>query len=137
MCTFVILSVSRCLTFPALPEVVLTRGQFQFLPSGQYGLCFGYCFSGPLTLCSHHGQVTLRGACFQESLVIRLKLSVASPIYPWVTATRTTKWCPKGTISVPSVFLSVLRFCQKQYQPKAVMSITLPFEKNMQWGKPH
>ena len=30
----------------------------QFLPSGQYGLCFGYCFSGPLPLRSHNGQVT-------------------------------------------------------------------------------
>ncbi len=47
-------------------------GSPQFLPSGQYGLCFGYCFSGPLPPCSHHGQVTLRGACFRESLVIRL-----------------------------------------------------------------
>ncbi len=35
-------------------------------------LCFGYCFSGPLPLRSHHGQVTLRGVCFQETLVIRL-----------------------------------------------------------------
>ncbi len=30
----------------------------QFLPSGQYGLCFGYCFSGSLPLCSHNGEVT-------------------------------------------------------------------------------
>ncbi len=30
----------------------------QFLPSGQYGLCFGYCFSGLLPLCSHKGEVT-------------------------------------------------------------------------------
>ncbi len=26
-------------------------------PSGQYGLCFGYCFSGQLPLCSHNGEV--------------------------------------------------------------------------------
>ncbi len=30
----------------------------QFMPSGQYGLCFGYCFSGPLPLRSHNAQVT-------------------------------------------------------------------------------
>ncbi len=30
----------------------------QFLPLGQYRLCFGYCFSGPLPLRSHKGQVT-------------------------------------------------------------------------------
>ena len=31
----------------------------EFLPSGQYGLCFGYCFSGLLPLRSHKVQVTL------------------------------------------------------------------------------
>ncbi len=76
----------------------------QFLPSGQYGLCFGYCFSGPLPLCSHNRQITgyaCYGACLRESLVIRsyseigqihilaLKLSVAQPVYLWVTATVT------------------------------------------------
>ena len=29
-----------------------------WLPSGHYGLCFGYCFSGPLPLSSHKKQVT-------------------------------------------------------------------------------
>ncbi len=33
----------------------------QFLPTGQYGLCFGYCFSGPLPLRSHKEQVTFSG----------------------------------------------------------------------------
>ena len=33
----------------------------QFLPSGQYGLWFGYCFSGPLPLRSHKEQVTFSG----------------------------------------------------------------------------
>ena len=28
-----------------------------FPPSGQYGLCFGYCFSGPLPLCSHFNRL--------------------------------------------------------------------------------
>ncbi len=40
----------------------------KFLPSGQYGLCFGYCFSGPLPLRAHHGH--LRS-------ILALKLSVA------------------------------------------------------------
>ncbi len=36
----------------------LTHVDFlQFLSSGQYGLCFGYCFLGPLPLRSHKGQV--------------------------------------------------------------------------------
>ncbi len=30
----------------------------QFLPAGQYGLCFGYCFSGLIPLHSHKEQVT-------------------------------------------------------------------------------
>ncbi len=68
-------TVSRCLIFPALLEVN-TRGFLQFLrgdikisvilwcrplPTGQYGLCFGYCFSGPLPPRSHIGQSTFRG----------------------------------------------------------------------------
>ena len=51
--TFVRHIASSCLTFPALHEVA----SLQFLPSGQYRLCFGYCFSGPLPLRSHNGQV--------------------------------------------------------------------------------
>ncbi len=102
--TFVRHTLSRCLTFPALPEVARPSGQVaftQFLPSGQYGLCFGYCFSGPLPLCSHHGQVTLRGACLRESLVVRLYSEIGqihlsieaqcgTPVYLWVTATLLT-----------------------------------------------
>ena len=34
----------------------------QFLPTGQYGLCFGYSVSGPLPLRSHKRQVTFYGA---------------------------------------------------------------------------
>ncbi len=70
-------TASRCLTFPTLPEVTWSCGHvlanrrccyinklthvasIQFLPAGQYGLCFGYCFPGPLPLRSHKGQVTL------------------------------------------------------------------------------
>ncbi len=33
----------------------------QFLPMGQYGLCFGYSSSCPLPLCSHKEQVTFSG----------------------------------------------------------------------------
>ncbi len=45
--------------FPALPEVTCVTwaksksthvASLQFLPTGQYGLCFGYCFSGPFPL---------------------------------------------------------------------------------------
>ncbi len=45
----------------------------QFLPSGQYGLCFGYCFTGPLPLCSHNGEVTFHGACFRECPLPEIK----------------------------------------------------------------
>ncbi len=80
---------THCKTHVAFP---------QFLPSGQYGLCFCYCFSGPLPLRSHHGQVTLWGACFRDSLVIRLYSGIGqihlsiegqggTPVYLWVTAT--------------------------------------------------
>ena len=69
------------------------------LPSGQYGLSFGYFFSGPLPLRSHFNSPPF-GVCFRESLVwidytqkltrsiLALKLSVALPIYLWVTATQ-------------------------------------------------
>ncbi len=41
---------------------MLTHVAFlQFLPSGQYGLCFGYCFSGPIPLRSNKEQVTFSG----------------------------------------------------------------------------
>ncbi len=68
------------------------------LPSGQYGLCFGYCFSGPLPLLSDFNSPPF-GVCFRESLVLidytqkstrstlELKPSVAQPVYLWVTAT--------------------------------------------------
>ncbi len=78
--TFVRHSVSRCLIFPALPEVAKvtwakltnhTIGFLQFLPTGQHGLCFGYLFSGPLPLRSHIDSPPF-GVCFRESLVIRL-----------------------------------------------------------------
>ncbi len=36
---------------------VNTHGSPQFPPSDQYGLCFGYCFSGPLPLRSHYNRL--------------------------------------------------------------------------------
>ena len=67
---FVRHTVSRCLTFPALQELTWSRGQVlanrrqpsfpPVLPLGQYGLWFGFWFSGPLRLHSHYGQVTFR-----------------------------------------------------------------------------
>ncbi len=63
-------SVSRCLWFPAIGS----RGHFwtfQFLPTGLHGLCFGFCFAGPLPLRSlTHGP--LFRVRFGESLVFRL-----------------------------------------------------------------
>ncbi len=67
MWTFVGHTVGRCLIFPALPgvarvtwldwashrhckSIVNTIGFLHFLPTGQHGLCFGFCFSGPLPL---------------------------------------------------------------------------------------
>ncbi len=46
-------------------------GAFHILPTGLHGLCFGFCFSGPLPLHSlSHGP--LSRVHFGESLVIRL-----------------------------------------------------------------
>ncbi len=70
---------------------------FQFLPTGLHGLCFGFCFAGPLPLRSlTHGP--LLRVHFGESLVIdytqkstistlAVKLSVSAIIYPCWTAT--------------------------------------------------
>ncbi len=79
--TFVRHTVSRCLIFPALPKVTRSRGQIKskvntlgfllFLPSGQYGLCFGYFFSGTLPLRSHFNSPPF-GVCFRESVIFRL-----------------------------------------------------------------
>ncbi len=73
------------------------------------GCALAFVFSGPLPLRSHHGQVTLRGACFLESLVIRLYSEIGqihlsieaqcgTPVYLWVTAaldTYAAKTCEK------------------------------------------
>ncbi len=50
---------------------VSTIGFLQFLPTCLHGLCFGYCFSGPLPLRSLINGPPI-GVRFRESLVIRL-----------------------------------------------------------------
>ncbi len=52
-------------------RVANKMGSFQFLPTGLHGLCFGYCFSGPLPLRSLINGPPI-GIHFRESLVIRL-----------------------------------------------------------------
>ncbi len=50
---------------------VIIFGTYHILPTGIHGLCFGYCFSGPLPLHSLlHGP--LSRVHFRESLVVRL-----------------------------------------------------------------
>ncbi len=77
--------------------VILNIGTFHILPTGLHGLCFGFCFAGPLPLRSLTYGPLLR-VHFGESLVIdhtqkstisilAVKLSVSAIIYPWWTAT--------------------------------------------------
>ncbi len=67
--TFVRHTVRKCLIFPALPEVAKVKSKSihvtssSSLPTGQYGWCFCYCFSGTLPLCSHLRQSIFRGLC--------------------------------------------------------------------------
>ncbi len=70
----------------------------QFLPSGQYGLCFGYCFSGPLPLRSHIEQITFSRPFLgvpslldytgnrPEPSLIALKLSVSTRLQSYLTS---------------------------------------------------
>ncbi len=62
--------MSRCLCFPAT-GVTWSVWTFQFLPTGLHGLCFGYCFSGPLHLRSLTNGPLFR-VRFGESRVVRL-----------------------------------------------------------------
>ncbi len=85
--TFVTHTVSRCLIFPTLED----------LPTGLHGLCFGFCFAGPLPLRSlSHGPFSR--VHFGESLVVRLYSEIdhihlssesqcVSHLYPRWTAT--------------------------------------------------
>ncbi len=51
-------SGSDLITWASFHHKLTHIASLQFLPSGQYGMCFGCCFSGPLPLRSHKGQVT-------------------------------------------------------------------------------
>ncbi len=62
----------------------------QFLPSGQYGLCFGYCFSGPLPLRSHKEQVTFLGPFLGVPSLLRLHLKSARTILALKLSVTTT-----------------------------------------------
>ncbi len=72
-----------------------TRGFLQFLPSGHNGLCFGYCFSGPLPLCSHLNSPPL-GVCFRESLVFNRLHSEINQIHLSIEAQCGTACLPMG-----------------------------------------
>ncbi len=52
-------------------QLPIKIGTFQFLSTGLHGLCFGYCFSGPLPLRSLTNGPLFR-VRFGESLVVRL-----------------------------------------------------------------
>ncbi len=57
---------------------VVNLDSFQFLPTGLHGLCFGCCFSGPLTLRSLTNGPPI-GVRFGESLVVRLYSEIDQP----------------------------------------------------------
>ena len=61
------LQAGACIFLPfRMPIYVTAIGShilpLQFLPAGQYGLCFGYFVSGPLLQHSHNRQATSYGA---------------------------------------------------------------------------
>ncbi len=74
-------------------HVLINIGTFRFLPTGLHGLCFGFCFAGPLPLCSLSQGPLLR-VHFGESLVI--------------------DYTQKSTISTLAVKLTV---CQPSFTP--------------------
>ncbi len=80
----------------------------QFLPSGQYGLCFGYCFSGPLPLRSHYNSPPL-GVCFRESLVFRLHSDIGQ-IHLSIEAQCGTACLPMGDCHKVTLHLCRLDF---------------------------
>ncbi len=91
------------------------EASLHFLLSGQYGLCFGYCFSDPLPLRSHKGQVTFLEPFpgvpthldYTQKLaesILALKLSVTT-YFHWVTTTKSQEYA--GTFSC-KLFVSKL-----------------------------
>ena len=119
--TFVRHTVSRCLIFPALQEVTSVTWSKQAnsrrcyiifgsagkvaicihvvssspLPTGQYGLCFGYCFSGLLPLRSHLNSPPF-GVCFRESLVSSRLYSEIDQLHLSIEAQCGTTYLPLG-----------------------------------------
>ncbi len=73
---------------------VNTIGFLQFLPTGQHGLCFRCCFSGPLPLCSLIKGPPI-GVRFRESLVNRLHSEI-DQIHLSIEAQRVTTLLPLG-----------------------------------------
>ena len=69
-------------------------GSFQFLPTDLHGLCFGYCFSGPLPPRSLANGPPI-GVRFQESLVIRLHSEIHQ-IHLGIEAQSVTTLLPLG-----------------------------------------
>ncbi len=93
----------------------------QFPPSGQYGLCFGYCFSRPVPLRSHKGQITFlepfpgvpSNLDYTQKLaesILALKLSVTT-YFHWVT---NTIW-PRSALDIARMryYLGPLKFKYK------------------------
>ncbi len=68
-----LVETSKVVSIGPLSDTLQAGASLQFLPMGQYGLCFGYCFSGPLPLRSHKEQVTFLvptyGLCFGYSVL--------------------------------------------------------------------
>ncbi len=103
MSTFVRHTVSRCLIFLA-PKVTWSDLDFlQFLPTGVHGLCFGYCFSGPIPLRSLINDPPI-GVRFRESLVIRLHSEI-DQIHLSIEAQGVTTLLPLGDCHSFYVFL--------------------------------
>ncbi len=81
-------------SFQLIKSKVSTNGFLQFLPTGQYVLCFGYCFSGPLPLRLHFNSPPF-GVCFRESLVFRLHSEI-DQIHLSIEAQSDTACLPMG-----------------------------------------
>ncbi len=81
--------------------VIKSTHEYKFLSSGQYGLCFGYFFSGPLPLRSHFDSPPF-GVCFRESLIFRLHSEI-DQIHLSIEAQCGTACLPTGDCHMQSV----------------------------------
>ena len=76
-----IVSLALCQTHcMQVPDFSPKVASLQFLPSGQYVLCFGYSFLGPLPLLSHKEQVTFSGPFLGVLSLLRLHSKSARTI---------------------------------------------------------